>query len=199
MSRPTPLQNRCAPDGRLHATPERGLFMGNRGGRIHDDGQRLGTARWRSRSWIICRTDFRNRHRQVMGSGYTEIFFLDEATALAAGHRPCFECRRAAAQTFAAAAGPALRAPEIDVILHRERLGPRPTLRFAQIPDGAVFETDGHFHLKWHGRPALWSFAGYREPHPAIAAETPVRLLTPATTCAALAAGYRPEIHPSIG
>ena len=75
--RPSPLQNRVAPDGSLHAVPERGLLMGNRGGRLHREGGTLGRARWRSRAWICCRLAFRDRHREVMGAGYTELFFLD--------------------------------------------------------------------------------------------------------------------------
>jgi len=86
LSRPRPLQNRVAPDGALHSVAARGLLMGNRGGRLHDATQRLSRARWRSRAWIACEIDFRGRHRTVMGAGYTELFFLDEATALAAGH-----------------------------------------------------------------------------------------------------------------
>ena len=94
-----PLQNRVTPQGEIIATPERGTVMGNRGGRIHRDDR----ARWKSKAWITCRLSFKSRHRTVMGNSYTELFFLDEATALAAGHRPCFECRRADALAFQAA------------------------------------------------------------------------------------------------
>ena len=107
-SRP-PLQNRVDPAGALHAVPERGRMMGNRGGRFHSDGQTLGARRWASRQWIACVCAFKQRKRQVWGNGYTELFFLDEATALSAGHRPCFECRRQDALRFArafAAPGP---------------------------------------------------------------------------------------------
>ena len=102
-----PLQNRVTPFGDIIATPARGLFMGNRGGRIHDDARRLGRRRWASATWICCRLQFKDRHRAVWGESYTELFFLDEPTALAAGHRPCFECRRA------------------DAIAVRRRLGAR--------------------------------------------------------------------------
>ena len=90
-----PLPNRVDPFGNLFADTSRGLLFGNRGGRFHRDGQTLGARRWVSRRWICCRLDFKGRHRDVWGRGYTELFFLDEPTALAAGHRPCFECRRA--------------------------------------------------------------------------------------------------------
>src|SRR3982750_3317937 len=96
------LQNRVNPFGELIAAPSRGTLFGNRGGRFHRDDHTPGTRRWASRQWICCVLDFKGRHRQVWGRGYTELFFLDEVTALAAGHRPCFECRRADAKTFAA-------------------------------------------------------------------------------------------------
>ncbi len=123
-----PLQNRVTPSGELIATTARGLFMGNRGGRFHRADRTLSSRRWVSRQWICCRLEFSDRHREVWRTGYTELFFLDEVTALAAGHRPCFECRRADARAFAEAlaTGRALAAPpraaEMDAILHAERL-----------------------------------------------------------------------------
>ena len=96
-----PLQNRVTPFGELFATTARGTLMGNRGGRIHNDERKLTVRRWTSKQWICCRLDFNNRHRKVWGDSYTELFFLDEVTALAAGHRPCFECRRQEAERFA--------------------------------------------------------------------------------------------------
>lgn len=201
MPRPSPLQNRCAPDGSLHAVPDRGTLMGNRGGRLHREDGTLGSARWRSRAWICCALSFRGRRRVVMSAGYTEIFFLDEATALAAGHRPCFECRRAAARAFAAAWGRAQQVPppgaaEIDLALHRERLGPPAILPAAAIPPGAIFaEPDGWF-LRSEAGKRRWSFAGYG-PEQAIAAAE-VACLTPPATCAALSAGYAPALHLSI-
>ena len=156
--RPSPLQNRVAPDGSLHAVPERGLLMGNRGGRLHRPDGTLGRARWRSRAWIACLTEFRGRHRAVMGDGYTELFFLDEATALAAGHRPCFECRRAAARAFAAAWGHAgaARAPRWtgcctpSASARRERLPLRRRCRRARSSPPT-----GGFHLQ-DARRARW-------------------------------------------
>src|SRR5713101_3088602 len=139
-----PLPNRVDPFGNLFADPARGLFFGNRGGRIHRDDRALGFRRWVSHSWICCRLDFKGRHRDVWGAGYTELFFLDEPTALAAGHRPCFECRRRDAQAFAAAfargRGAAPRAAEIDRVLHAERLDGRAKrqhrLAIDDLPDG---------------------------------------------------------------
>jgi hypothetical protein len=200
MSRPSPLQNRSAPDGALHAVPERGLLMGNRGGRLHGPDRRLGRARWRGRAWIACLTEFRGRRREVMGAGYTEIFFLDEATALAAGHRPCFECRRADALAFAAAwaraTGAAVppRAPAMDRVLHAQRTAPPERARLADLPPGAIFAHDGAFCLRTEGGALRWSFAGYL-PAPAPAGE--VTAITPAAVRAVLAAGYAPRLHPS--
>jgi len=113
-----PLPNRVDPFGNLFADPARGLIFGNRGGRFHRDDRTLGARRWVSRRWICCVLEFKGRHRKVWGAGYTELFFLDEPTAFAAGHRPCFECRRADALAFAAAfpgeQGTARRADDID-------------------------------------------------------------------------------------
>src|SRR6185312_4370847 len=95
------LPNRVSPLGELFATPARGTLMGNRGGRIHSDDKRLTTRRWASRQWICCVLDFKNRQRDVWGRYYTELFFLNEVTAFAARHRPCFECRRKDAEHFA--------------------------------------------------------------------------------------------------
>src|SRR5438132_5010069 len=126
-----PLQNRVTPTGDIISTPHRGMFTGNRG-IIHDPATKtLLRRRWASRAWLTCVCEFRGRRREVMGGrSWTELFFLDEATALAAGHRPCFYCRRADAEAFVAAwergndvSG--MRAAEIDAVLHRERLDGR--------------------------------------------------------------------------
>src|SRR5882724_2357593 len=123
-----PLQNRVSPFGELFVTPARGTLMGNRGGRLHDARRQLASRRWSSKQWICCQLDFNDRHRKVWGEGYSELFFLDEVTALAAGHRPCFECRRKDAEIFAALfSGGSKRAsaPVMDKVLHAERLDGR--------------------------------------------------------------------------
>src|SRR6185312_3182718 len=123
-----PLQNRVDPFSELLMTPVRGTLMGNRGGKIHSTDKRLGRRRWASKQWISCVLDFKNRQRDVWGRYYTELFFLDEGTALAAGHRPCFECRRKDANEFAVRWQTAKKldappyAPEMNEALHRERL-----------------------------------------------------------------------------
>ena len=144
----SPLANRVDPSGAIQAVAARGTLMGNRGGRIHlaadpetGEGPRLGRRRWASRQWICCVLAFKGRRRQVMGPGYTELFFLDEATALAAGHRPCFECRRAEALAFAEAwadAAPLLshlrdRGRRLGVLTRNTALGARLTLEAAGL------------------------------------------------------------------
>lgn len=149
----SPRQNRVAPTGEIVAAPYRGTFMGNRG-ILHDGAGRLGSARWRHRHWVCCLLRFRGRHRQVMAPNrYTELFFLDEAVALAAGHRPCAECRRADFNAFRAAFGPDLSAPEIDAALHRARVdrGTRRQIRheapLGRLPDGGFILYEGAAHL----------------------------------------------------
>ncbi|QDL90516.1 hypothetical protein FDP22_01135 [Paroceanicella profunda] len=200
-ARPSPLPNRVTPEGCITALAARGTLMGNRGGRLHE-GFALTRRRWVSRRWIICRLAFRGRRRQVMGPGYTELFFLDEATALAAGHRPCFECRRAEAQRFAAlwaaATGADLppRADAIDAVLHRERLGPRIRLAAGALPPGALYLHAARCWLvSGTGRARPWTPEGYGPQTPLPDAE--VTALTPPGTRAVLARGYAPLLHPS--
>ena len=204
-----PLQNRVTPEGEIIATPERGMVMGNRGGRIHRDDRSLGRVRWKSKAWITCRLAFKGRHRTVMGSSYTELFFLDEATALAAGHRPCFECRRADALAYQAAWAEAAdlaappRAAEMDRALHAERCAVAgrdalPEVRPTALPDGAVVLDREGAWLVLHGTARLWSPGGYGMSRP-LGGFGLVRLLTPPSTVAVLRHGYRPAVHDSIG
>lgn len=200
------LQNRVDPFGELLADAARGLFMGNRGGRLHRDDRTLGSRRWVSRQWICCRLAFKARHREVWGRGYTELFFLDEPTALSAGHRPCFECRRREAQAFAECWQGAFgldvppRAAEMDRVLHAERLDGRGRrwhrMPIDDLPDGAfVLRGDGAFAVR--GDTLLrWTPSGY-----AARAQRPrgtmVDMLMPPAIVRVLAAGYAPQWHPS--
>ena len=201
-----PLQNRVTPTGDIIATPHRGLFTGNRG-IIHDSATKtLLKKRWSSPAWITCVCEFRGWRRKVMGGrSWTELFFLDEATALAAGHRPCFFCRRDDANRFRAAweagSGVAdIRAREIDAVLHSERLerGRKRLHGLAvpveQLPDGAMVQAGEESFLIVRGRALLWSMAGYRNANGAIKG---AMLLTPPSTLRALGAGYSPVLHPS--
>jgi hypothetical protein len=201
-----PLQNRVTPSGDIISTPHRGLFTGNRG-IIHDPATKtLLNKRWSNPAWLTCVREFRGRRRKVMGGrSWTELFFLDEATAFAAGHRPCFYCRRDDANRFRAAweAGNRVSdvlAPEMDAVLHRERLDGRNKrlhalpMPLVQLPDGAMVQQGTESYLIVQGRPLRWSLAGYRETQGAIEGAL---LLTPPSTLRAFSAGYRPVLHPS--
>jgi hypothetical protein len=190
----------------LIATPARGLFMGNRGGRFHGEAQMLTARRWASRQWICCVLAFKGRHRDVWGQYYTELFFLDEATALAAGHRPCFECRRQDAQHFAEhwrkAHGSRRqpRAADMDHVLHRERLQGRGKRRHRraidELPDGAFLVMDGAAFAVRGDALLRWTPKGYdarvARPRGAV-----VDVLTPPAILRVLAAGYQPHWHAS--
>jgi hypothetical protein len=201
----SPLQNRVTPLGDIIATPHRGMFTGNRG-IIHDPATKTLTRRWASQAWLTCVCEFKGRRREVMGGrSWTELFFLDEATALAAGHRPCFFCRRDDANRFRAAweEGNGVRrvlARDIDAVLHRERLSggkkrlhPR-TMSLEELPDGAMLQEGAESFLIAQGRALKWSPAGYCKEQNVIKDAT---LLTPPSTLRALSAGYRPLLHKS--
>lgn len=211
-----PLQNRVDPFGAIHAVPERGLFTGNRG-IIHDPQTRtLLKKRWALQAWIICICQFRNVRREPMGrnrpggkAGWTELFFLDEVTALAAGHRPCFFCQRERARNFVGCFGEAFgiaepRAPQVDKRLHKERLasGGKPPVVVVEdlrgLPDGAMVAGGGKAYALRGGKALRWSFAGYG-PSAGLGQleDKALMLLTPETTLAVLRHGFRPVWHPS--
>ncbi len=209
-SRPSPLPNRVTPFGEIVATPSRGLFVGNRG-IIHHDyriRKRCGTD-----GWVICVIDFRGRRRRLMSPGaWTELFFLDEATAFAAGHRPCFYCQRPRAVEFAAAwgrgaglDGPA-KAKDMDAVMKDERRHVRrlpedaekrrtalPIVTASDLARGAMIETGGQAYLFSEGRFLRWCFDGYEPAAP----KGPLRLLTPPSVNAAFGAGFSPVLHAS--
>jgi hypothetical protein len=193
---PRPLQNRVDPFGELHAVAERGGLMGNRGGRLHRDDRTLSGSRWKTKHWLICVCEFKSRRRDVWGRYYTELFFLDEPTALAAGHRPCFECRRQAAKAFIAAFPGAPSGVEaMDEALHRERVENRRKrlwrARLGDLPDGAIIARGGKACAVRSGALLPWSFAGYGTPA-RLNADAFVDVLTPPSTVAALKGGYKP-------
>lgn len=201
------LKNRVDPFGSLHAEPIRGTWMGNRGGCFHRSDQTLRLQHWVSQRWIYCLTQFKGRQRTVMKPGnYTELFFLDEATALAAGHRPCWECQRDRANEFrklliqSGILTSGSRAPDLDARIAGEvqrRLNGLTDLKPVEsesLPNGAMFERDGAAYLKWHDEVWRWSFQGYS---PAGLVKSG-RLLTPAATVCALDLGFVPQLHDSI-
>lgn len=206
------LPNRVRPDGTLEADPARGLLMGNRGGRFHQ-GEAVPGRPWATRQWIICLLDFKGRAagfrtagRRVWGGDrYTELFFCDEVTALAAGHRPCMECRRAANLAYreAARVGGAFAArpccPELDAVLDRERREGRAKRHHRaaldDLPDGAMVSMGGRAYAARGQFLLPWSHAGYGPPVARPGGEAAV--LTPPASLAALRAGYAPLWHPS--
>ncbi len=195
-----PLQNRVTPSGELIVTPARGMLMGNRGGKFHRDDRTLGSRHWASQQWICCVLSFKGRQRDVWGRYYTELFFLDEVTALAAGHRPCFECRRRDALAFAAKFPGKHKAPEMDVALHRERLdGKSKRLHRRNIddlPDGAMILRDSETFAVRGDKLLRWSPQGYDDKRPRPRAMD-VDVLTPPSILTVLERGYAPRWHPS--
>jgi len=202
-----PLQNRVTPFGEIVAIAQRGLFTGNRG-ILHDPATRtLLKRRWTSRAWLVCSSTYKGRCRSVMGGrSWTELFFLDEAVALAAGHRPCFLCRREAAEDFrdawAAARGePRPLAAVMDGVLHRERIANgrkriHPVIGpLDALPDSAVVTSGEWAFTLRTGRAYRWTREGYGEPEQLDRVDG---LLTPPSTLGALMTGYRPVLHPSI-
>ncbi len=176
--------------------------MGNRG-ILHDDDRRIVRA-FQAKRWIACVLEFRGRHREVMTPHrYTELFFLDEGTALGAGHRPCAECRRADYNRFLrlweAWSGAPASADVMDARLHADRIERKRKKTYREdlvrVPDGAYVALDGQAWLVWDSNLFAWSDSGYMRRRPRGRGD--VEVLTPRSAVAILAAGYRPAIHPS--
>ena len=200
------LQNRVDPQGNIIKTSARGAWLGNRG-QLHGDTQTI-LRPFKLKAWLICVLEFKGRHRQVMAPNlYTELFFLDEATAFAAGHRPCFECRRDDANRFKIAwlkGNPEYRFDhkvligKIDEIIHQERIdknGRKVTFEAIvnDLPDGVFVQIDGEPYLlvrpvAWH-----WTPFGY-EQGALIPASAKVTVLTPRSVFNAFCSGYRPQM-----
>lgn len=209
-----PLPNRVTPSGDLEASSARGLLFGNRGGRFHDVAtQSIRGRPWASRHWIICQCDFKGRAARFRDSGrlvwdgsrYTELFFSDDVTALAAGHRPCMECRRDEAMAYrravvtAGAFATVVPCPALDAQLDRERRTGHAkrlhSLPYDGLPDGAMVRIGAAAHAVKGGRLLVWSQDGYKA---AIAIPRGIAAcLTPPTSLAALRGGYQPVWHPS--
>jgi hypothetical protein len=202
-----PLRNRVTPLGELIATPERGLVYGNRGC-LHDAAGEIRRS-YANRRWIACRLSFRGRRRSpLMAPGrFTELFFLDEATALAAGHRPCAECRREDYNRFGElwlALHPGqIGADVIDEQLHGERIASGKRLLhespYRELPDGTFVLEAGGPHLVLGRQLLSWSAGGYRDPlrRPRNGCAT---VITPPSLVAVLRSGWTPSVplmHPS--
>jgi hypothetical protein len=200
-----PLQNRVDPFGNLIRTAARGTMMGNRGGALHNAGREIVRC-YKSRRWIACVLEFRGRHRVIMSPNrYTELFFLDEAVAFAAGHRPCAECRRERYNAFREAwrchmkqSSPPF-ADEMDLELHPARIDKgrnKVTHRAALslLPDGCFVQIEGSAYLVLGDTLRFWTPEGYarRDARPRDAIVT---VLTPQAVVGCFRHGYRPDIH----
>lgn len=202
-----PRMNRVDPFGKLHAVPQRGTLMGNRGNLHAPDGTIV--RHYKRKAWVACALSYNDRKRTVMAPGqYTELFFLDEATAFAAGHRPCGTCRKEALAAFKHAWRRAQGLPpdapvelgEVDEALHRERLAGTWTAALSTLPDGAMVQVDPGPGpcLWWRGRLLAWGFDGYHlAPQPPTGAQ--VQVITPRSLVEVLRAGYFIGVHPSTG
>jgi len=200
------LQNRVDPQGNIISTSARGAWLGNRG-QLHGKGKTI-LRPFKHKAWIICVLEFKNRRRQVMSPGlWTELFFLDEATAFAAGHRPCFECRREDANRFKAAwlkGNPGYgfdkktSINKFDEILQAERIDPdngKVTFEadINDLPDGTFIQIDAEPYLVVGHLIHHWTPFGYNKTR-AFPAQSMVKVLTPKSVVAAFGAGYKPQI-----
>jgi hypothetical protein len=204
-----PLQNRVDPYGTIFRSPARGTFLGNRGGALHNE-QREIVRQHKGRRWIACVLEFRGRKRSVMSpERYTELFFLDEAVAFAAGHRPCAECRWQRFTAFrdvwtsrqAAHSSQPVRADAIDAELHRhriERRGRKVTYEaeLNSLPDGCFVQIDSSAYLIWNGALFLWTPERYTRRVSKPNGIT-VTVLTPQPIVECFVQGYVPEVHNS--
>ena len=204
-----PLQNRVDPFGAIFRTTARGTMMGNRGPALHNDKQEI-LRPFDGRRWITCVLDFKGRRRTVMSPRrYTELFFLDEAVAFAAGHRPCAECRRERFNAFKEAwsrdhaVSPAsLRAPEIDAELHHARVDERKRkvtyeALLNSLPNGCFVQIDGAAWLVWDDGLHLWTPERYTQKERRPGSLT-VTVLTPQPIVQCFRRGYVPKTHPSL-
>lgn len=203
-----PLQNRVNPRGEILLSSSRGLLMGNRGC-LHNAHKEV-VRPSKIIHWVTCSLQFKGIVRELMKEGsYTELFFLDEATALAAGHRPCYTCRKERYRTFKTiwgttqGMGGGVDRAVMDATLHKERLSPegrkvKHTASLDGLPDGTFIEIEDACFLVWREKILAWSFEGYIE-----ARTRPVGIdvsvLTPASIVKCLTAGYVPELHPTAG
>jgi hypothetical protein len=205
------LQNRVDPRGALHAVAEHGALMGNRG-ILHDADNKI-VKQWQHNAWVTCDLNFPGPKRKLFSpNNYSELFFLDEATALSAGHRPCGFCQKPRFNLFkdiwfkvnpSAVVGPSKSIGVVDRTLHVERAvrGGGKAFYFAtpaDLPRGVMFESDGVIYLNWSSGHLPWSFKGYGLPV-SIASSSSVKVLTPESVVRMFANGFTPEVHATAG
>jgi hypothetical protein len=202
MTFTAPARNRVTPRGEIVAVAGRGAWMGNRG-RLHEGcGARDIVRNHQTKAWITCLLEFKDRHApQWTPNHYTQLFFLDEAVALAAGHRPCAECRRGDYNAYRQAwsqthGGATSYAKDMDSQLHRERTDPaHRVLPWSSLPDGVFVHTGDGVAVVVGDHLARWDKTAYayrrRLPRPI---EGSASVLTPPSTVAVLGAGYPVQI-----
>lgn len=205
-----PYQNKVDPWGNIHAVKSRGMFLGNRGV-LHNENQEI-IATHRIKGWVTCLLEFKDRKREIMGPNrYTELFFLDEATAFSAGHRPCAECRRKRYNEFKEKwleandknlQGKKPIAPNIDKIIHDERIYNRQKVTYTStinaLPDGTIIEINSKAYLLWENELFEWSFSGYTKSQIVSNKNENITVLTPKSYVKAFSTGFIPEVHKSI-
>lgn len=205
-----PLQNRVDPYGRLIAAKAKGNFLGNRG-ILHNDSKEI-VSQYKHKAWVTCALSFKGIKREIFSPNrYSELFFLDEATAFSAGHRPCAHCRKARYNEFKAAWIAAnseapdnkLSVQQIDDVLHKERVtkGAQKvtyTAQLSDLPSGTFVEFDDKPYLLWDKSLFLWSPQGYKKSDITVSAINDIKVLTPASIVKLYCNGFIPEVHHSI-
>lgn len=204
------LQNRVTPFGELKSINARGEFLGNRG-ILHNDEKQI-VKQWRHKAWVTCSLEYQGIQREIFSKGnYSELFFLDEATALSAGHRPCGDCRRERLKEFKLLWQQAnsedgdtsgTKVELIDTQMHAERTmrdGTKVTYqtKLGELPDGAFISIDGIALLKWNNKLFEWSASGYTERFETFPEELVVDVLTPRSVIGVIKSGYIPQVHHS--
>ncbi|CAN7597088.1 hypothetical protein LJR161_004384 [Variovorax paradoxus] len=202
------LKNRVDPWGQLHAVSARGALMGNRG-TLHDENRQI-VRSWSRKPWVTCVLSFKGIRRVPFSPGsYSELFFLDEATAFAAGHRPCAACQRERHTLFKRAWFDANPLPEdvghgvaaMDSRMHLERTAPAATrranlARLDDLPAGTLIAQGDQAHLVWGANLLPWTFEGYGKPR-RVDHDARVEVLTAPSVVAAFRLGFVPGVHVS--
>lgn len=204
-----PLPNGVDPWGRIQPLCPSAGYLGNRG--ILHDADSVVTKQWKNIAWVTCAFHFKGRNRKpfMQPNKYTELFFLDEATSLAVGHRPCGECRKEQYKLFKAAwlatqkgEGAPESIGEIDKALHASRVTVHKTKKTFQallsdLPHGVFFEYGGHAYLHCENGPLIWTARGYKQPADSVAVPEQVQVFTPLPIVQMIQAGYTPQVHES--
>ncbi len=204
-----PLQNRVSPNGEIKSVKSRGEFLGNRG-IIHNEQKEI-IAPFKIKGWVTCRLEFKGRKRELMAKGrYTELFFLDEATAFSAGHRPCAECRRTRYNEFKTKwleanqnllPDTSTSITNIDKIIHQDRIDKKQKVTYQDkmnlLPKGTMIQIDSIEYIIWNKEVFKWTFEGYEPTHINITDKN-VIVLTPKSYVEMFKKGFIPSVHISL-